>query len=246
MARILEELGATVLYFPTIEVAEPESPEELDNAIAQLKTYDWVVFTSSNAVEYFFRRLATERGDGADALSAARICAVGPATSRALAAAGAKTDLVAADSRAEGILAALVEFLGSPDRLSGLSFLLPRGNLARDFLPVELAKHGARVSAPETYRTMRPAAESDSLARDLVEGRIDAVTFASPSAVSNFAAMVGASDLSELLSGIVVASIGPATTDAIRAHGIKDPVQSDIHNATALAVALARVLAQES
>jgi uroporphyrinogen III methyltransferase / synthase len=242
MAAQLEALGATVIHCPTIEIVEPSRWAALDAAISRLEHYQWLIFTSANGVEFFFRRLAQRRGDGLNIVAGLQTCAVGPATARAIASVGGRVDLTAREAKAEGVLAAIIEAAGGEEKIAGLRFLLPRARVAREFLPAELRRRGAHVDAVEAYQTIRPDINRASLVRWISDNRVDAVTFTSPSTVTNFAALVGTEDLSDSLRGILVASIGPLTTEALRAHGITDVVQPQTYNAAALVEALAAAL----
>ena len=242
MTARLERLGATVIHCPTIEIVEPTSWEPLDAAIAGLESYDWLIFTSANGVEFFFRRLAERRPDGLSAVSRLQTCAVGPATARAIVAAGGRVDLTAGESTGEGVAAALIEAVGGEGRLGGLRFLLPRARVAREVLPAELAGRGAQVDAVEAYQTVRPDVDREGLMRWISESRVDAIAFTSPSTANNFAALVGADDLAARLRGIVIASIGPVTSDALRGHGLSEIAQPQTYNAAALVEALVGAL----
>jgi uroporphyrinogen III methyltransferase/synthase len=244
MTARLTELGARVIHCPTIEITEPTTWEPLDAAIAALESYDWLIFTSANGVEFFFRRLTEKRGDAAGLPSHVRTCAVGPATARALASACGRADLTATESRAEGVLAALIAAVGGAEHLAGLRLLLPRARVARDLLPEELTRLGAHIDAVEAYQTVRPDIDRADLVRWMTENRVDAITFTSPSTVVNFAALIGTEDLSEPLRGLVVASIGPVTTEALRARGVTQTLQPQTYNATALVEALVEALGQ--
>ena len=243
MSAMLERLGATVIHCPTIEIAEPSSWQALDAAIAGLESYDWLIFTSANGVEFFFRRLAERRGDGLSTVSSLRACAVGPATARAIQAVGGRVDLTATESTGEGVMAALTGAVGGEAKIAGLRFLLPRAQVAREILPAELTRHGARVDAVEAYQTVRPDIDRADLMRRITDSRVDAIAFTSPSTVTNFAALVGADNLAGRLRGVLVASIGPVTTEALRAHGFTEVVQPQTYNAAALVEALAQALA---
>ena len=242
MAARLEGLGATVIHCPTIQIVEPTSWEALDEAISRLESYDWLIFTSANGVEFFFRRLGERRSDGLSAVSGLQTCAVGPATARAIITAAGRVDLTARESTAEGVLAAIIETVGGEEKLAGQRFLLPRARIARDILPAELARCGAQVDAVEAYQTIRPEIDRAGLVRWITEHRVDAVTFTSPSTVTNFAALIGAVDLADSLRGLLVASIGPVTTEALRAHGLTEIVQPPTYNAAALVETLAEAL----
>lgn len=240
----LEALGATVIHCPSIEIATPTSWHQLDASIGRLGEYDWVVFTSANGVEFFFRRLVEIRGDATGALAKHLICAIGPATARALAVAGAAADVVASDSTAEGALKAIIGHVGGGEFVRGLSFLIPRARIARDTLPVGLRRLGARVDAVETYQTIKPSVEPESITSLFKQNSIDAITFTSSSTVSNFAAMLGLTDLSGLLSNTVVACIGPITARTAAKHGLRETVQPEAYNATALVNSIVESIGQ--
>jgi uroporphyrinogen III methyltransferase/synthase len=148
ITSLLEKAGAEVINCPTIEIREPHSWAALDAAIEKLESYDWIIFTSTNGVEFFYRRLAQRRGEAARLPDKTITCAIGPATAKALETASARVDIVARDSKAEGVLAAIIEQAGGPDNMRGLRFLIPRARIARDVLPVELSALGATVGGP--------------------------------------------------------------------------------------------------
>ncbi|HKA20598.1 MAG TPA: uroporphyrinogen-III synthase [Blastocatellia bacterium] len=242
----LESLGATVVHCPTIEIIPPSSWEPLDDAIARINEYNWLVFTSSNAVRYFFARLNVAYDKRDIALGSQRICAIGPATAAAITEEGAPVHVTAADSVGEGALQAIIEAAGGDQNLKGLRILLPRARAAREFLPAALRNLGAHVDAVEAYRTIKPKIDSDNIFRLFTESSIDAVTFTSSSTVKNFAELAGLTDLSDLLSGIVVACIGPVTADTAAAHGLKQVVQPAEFNSSALVDALVAAIGSES
>jgi uroporphyrinogen III methyltransferase/synthase len=102
ITQMMERLGATVIHCPTIEVIEPSSWAALDAAIERIDAYDWIVFTSANGPEYFYRRLAALNKDAVSSMARLTVCAIGPATARAIESAGVRVDVVATDSKAEG------------------------------------------------------------------------------------------------------------------------------------------------
>ena len=231
----LEELGAAVIHFPTIEFIPPDDLAALDGSIARLGEYDWIVFTSANGVFFFFKRLSELRQeDAAQLLGAHILCAIGPATARALEAAGAHANVVASDSRSEGALAAIVNHLRGETNVKGLRFLIPRARVAREALPEGLRNLGARVDAVVAYQTIKPDVDPKAVTRLFEENSIDAVTFTSSSTVSNFAELGGLSDLSLLLATTLVACIGPTTAETAARHGLTTVVQPELHTAAAL------------
>ncbi|MEK6405357.1 MAG: uroporphyrinogen-III synthase [Acidobacteriota bacterium] len=245
IAARLEALGATVILCPTIEVVPPSSWVALDASIQEIKEYDWIIFTSANGVRFFFRRLGEIRSDGAQALAGLVVCAIGPATALALERAGAIAQVTASDSKAEGALMAIIDYLGGDENVRGLRFLIPRARVARDFLPAGLRRLGARVDAVETYQTVKPDVEPGSVLRIFKENSIDVVTFTSSSALSNFAALVGLTDLSVLLANMLVACIGPVTSETAASHGLKRVIQPELYNADALVASIVKSIGQE-
>ena len=233
MTSLLENHGATVIHCPTIEISEPESWDCLDAALVKLENYDWIVFTSANGVDFFYRRLAEKLGDEARLPDQLITCAIGPATAKALRT-RARVDVVAKDSKAEGALAAIIEHAGDRENIRGLRFLIPRAQVARELLPSELTELGARVDAVEAYQTLIPDTDGERIKRLITEAPVDVITFTSSSTVSNFAAIVGMKDLSGLLENTLVACIGPITAATARDHGLRKIIQPDAYTAAAL------------
>src|SRR5690348_10433832 len=155
-ASELENYGAKVIVCPTIEIAEPESYERLDEAIDHLYGYDWLIFTSANAIEFFLRRL-NNRGLKVEDLDEIKVCAIGQASADKLRDAHVHVDVIPAHAKAEGVFAALSEFVGGAEHLHGLNILLPRAAVGRDYLPKALEDAGARVDVVTAYRTVVPA-----------------------------------------------------------------------------------------
>ena len=211
MVARLEGLGAEAIAVPTIAIAPPEDPGPLEAACDRIGTFDWVVFTSVNAVARVAERLAAASG-GVRGLEGPRLCAVGTVTAEALAGHGLRVDLVPDEYRAEGVLRALRE----QGDMTGVRVLLPRGNLARDLLPAELGRAGAEVTAVTAYRTV-PAElgrEGPDIRGMLRGRRVDVVTFTSGSSVRNFARAIGEQQAADLLRHVDVACIGPVTAEA--------------------------------
>jgi uroporphyrinogen III methyltransferase / synthase len=199
----LEALGACVIEIPTIEIRPAADTAPLDRAVANLASYDWLIFTSANGVRFFIERLDQSNTDLRSLR--ARICAIGPATRAAVEALHLKVDLMGTEYVAESLLEAF-----ATHDLAGKRILLPRAAVARDVIPSELARRGARVDVVEAYRTVAP----ESVGR--FPAGVDCATFTSSSTVQNFVSMFGA----EALRGVKVISIGPITTRSARHLGI--------------------------
>ena len=211
MAARLEALGAETIAVPTIAIAPPEDPGPLEAACDRIGTFDWVVFTSVNAVARVAEHLAAAPA-GVRGRERPRLCAVGAVTAEALAGHGLRVDLVPDEYRAEGVLRALRE----QGDMTGVRVLLPRGNLARDLLPAELGRAGAEVTAVTAYRTVPAELDGEGPdVRGMLRGRrVDVVTFTSGSSVRNFARALGERQAADLLRHVEVACIGPVTAEA--------------------------------
>jgi uroporphyrinogen III methyltransferase / synthase len=241
----LESLGATVVHCPTIQIVPPASWAQLDSSISIIREYDWIVFTSSNAVLYFFARLSASPAPESIGSGSQRVCAIGPGTAAAIIAAGAPVHVTASESVAEGALQAIIDAAGGDQNLKGRRILLPRARAAREFLPNALRGLGAHVDAVEAYQTVKPDIDRDSIVRLFREESIDAVTFTSSSTVTNFAELLGLTDLSKLLSSTVVACIGPVTADTAASLGLKSVVQPTKYNSSALVDAIVAAIGSE-
>jgi uroporphyrinogen III methyltransferase/synthase len=245
-AAELERYGARVVACPTIEIVEPESYAELDAAIENLFGYDWLVFTSANGVEFFLRRL-TALGRDVNDLDELRVCAVGTATAERLTEAHVHVDVVPEEFRAEGVFSALESYLGGREKFDRLNFLLPRAAAGRDFLPRSLEEAGARVDVVTAYRTVPPRTTDRARVEALLAGGgVDCVTFASPSAVKNFARLFDTHDLAPLVGGARVACIGGVTAEAAAGHGLRVDIQPEESTSAALARAVADFFAAEA
>jgi uroporphyrinogen III methyltransferase/synthase len=212
----LRGLGADAIELPVISIQPPEDPAPLDQAIGNLASYDWLIFTSVNGVRFFTERLDHSAHDLRSLK--ARICAIGPATRRAVEDLHLKVDLMPEEYVAESLLKA---FAG--EKIAGQRILLPRAAVARDLIPKELTKLGAQVDVVEAYRNMTPE-DAVSRAREIFAAskKPDWVTFTSSSTVNNLLAAAGR----EALEGVRIASIGPVTSETARAQGLKVDVEA--------------------
>jgi uroporphyrinogen-III synthase len=212
LADGLRRLGAVVVEVPAIDVVRPEDTSPLDHALRGLGRYQWLLLTSANAVAAVHDRLTALGLDRDPAAGGVRVASVGASTSEAfLSRFGHAVDLQpTSDFRAEG----LAEAFTSVD-VTGLRFLLPTSDRARDVLPRALRVRGAEVDVVVAYRTVAAPGLAERLAKELDAG-LDLATFASPSAVESFVAAAGSR-----AGGVPAAVIGPSTAQAARAGGIE-------------------------
>ena len=224
----LEELGAEVIEFPTIEIVPPENYDGLDASMDEINTYDWLIFTSRNGVKYFFRRFFEKKRDIRD-LHGIKICAIGSKTEKEIGKFGIRVDLVPDEFRAEGLIEAITKLGGvlcsegacrSDQPLKGLKFLLPRAEKAREIFPEKVRELGGEIDVPVAYRTRKPEFRGKRLRRFLREGKITIATFTSAATFHNLREIMG-DDAEELLRGVTLAVIGPVTAKAVEKAGLR-------------------------
>jgi uroporphyrinogen III methyltransferase/synthase len=206
----LEGAGAYVIRSPAIRVEPPETYDALDASLGQIDEYRWLVFTSSNGVRAVMCRMA-ELGLSSSSLDSARIAAVGAATARALERHGIYPGFVPRIERSRALAESLTP-------VEGESILLARADIADPSVVETLRRRGAeRVDDVAVYRTVLLRPSQDTL-EELRRG-VDGITFTSPSTIRGFLEI--GPESRDLLDGVVVASLGPATTEVAREAGIE-------------------------
>lgn len=213
----LEDLGARVIECPTIQIVPPKTWKPVDDAIRRLNAYQWLLFTSANAVEQFMDRLGNLR-------CSVSIAVVGSATAAKLGEWGLKPAIVPKEFRAEGLLESF------PGNLVGVRILFPRAEVARELLPEELRRRGATVDVVTVYRTIR--AYSGGVVEILKSERVDCLVFTSPSAIPE--------DLISLPTGTALAVIGPVTREAAQLLGLTPGIVPEESTIPALVEAIRR------
>ncbi len=218
--RILGQ-GGKPLLFPTIQIKEPHDFSDLDRSISSASCYDWIIFTSVNGVDAFFRRFFSTGHDIRE-LAGPKFGAIGPVTAQAIRKHGIKVELLAAQFIQEGVLDALRQ-----KDIVGKRFLIPRAEKARDILPEGISGMGGSVSVVTAYRTDLPDhADVKPVRESLANRDIDVITFTSSSTVTHFMELLGKEDAGSLLEGVVLASIGPVTSRTIREFGLEPTLEA--------------------
>jgi uroporphyrinogen III methyltransferase/synthase len=238
LTTMLEGYGATVIVCPTIEIREPDNYERLDEALDHLYGYDWLIFTSTNGVEYFLKRLI-DRGLQVADLDEIKVCAIGQRTADKLHDAHVHVDLVPALSTAEGVFQSLSEFVGGDAHLRGLNVLLPRAAVGRDHLPKALEQAGARIDVVTTYKTTLPANLDRGKLAAMLAGSGDCIAFTSPSTIKNLAKLFDTHDLGKTLPDMIVACIGSVTADTATEYGLRVDILPEQTTTADLAHAIA-------
>ena len=233
LSRQLLERGAEVLEIPTIKIVPPTKREGIVEALSGLNAYDWLIFTSPNGVtsffDYFFKAFQDLRDIGG-----ARIAAVGPATAAKLRELHLQVDLMPDEYVASKIAQALAEY----ESIDNLRILLLRAEVANPELPKLLEDKGAIVDDIAWYQTVPETEDLTGAAAKLLEEGADWITFTSSSTVENFHARFDLPALLKKFPQIKTASIGPETSKALFALGLKPTVEARTHTIEVLVKAL--------
>ncbi len=231
----LEELGAQVLEFPVIEIKEPSDISSMDKAIKKLNEFDWLIFTSTYGVDFFFNRLACVHKKDARALNGIKVACVGPGTEQALNKRGVFSDLIPKHFETEAISR---EFRKRFGNLNGKNVLLLRTNIAPPELDLNLKKLGAHVTRVTAYQTHLPKSISTPVKKKLLNGEAHCVTFTSSSTVTNFVKILGLKNVKKIAKSTKFASIGPVTSKTMREFGLKPSMQAKVYTIEGLVEAI--------
>ncbi len=237
LSRRLQELGAEVLEVPTIKLEPPTRRQDLVDALLELNAYDWLVFTSPNGVtkffEYFFNRFHDMRD-----LGGARIAAVGPATANKLKELHLQVDLMPDEALSSEIATAFAEF----ESIENLRICLLRAEAANPELPAALEALGAIVDDIACYQTVPETEDATGAAASLMGHGADWVAFTSGSTVAHFHARFDLPSLLQKFPQLKTAAIGPETSKALAALGLKPTIEAKPHTLDGLVAALLATL----
>lgn len=228
----LEERGAEVMEFPTIAITDPSDYAPLDSQIDNLNIFNWIIFTSVNGVEYFFKRLFKKNKDPRD-LKGILIAVIGSATKEKLESFHLKADFMPSDFTTEAIISGLKH-----KTISGARILLPRSQIADEILSLGLRQLGAEVREVPAYNTVKPQIDIKLLKNK----KIDIVTFTSSSTVNNFISSFSSlKEIKELLPKTKFASIGPVTSKALKCAGLTVHSEAKEHTIDGLIKAMIKL-----
>ncbi|OGI24384.1 MAG: uroporphyrinogen-III C-methyltransferase [Candidatus Melainabacteria bacterium RIFOXYA12_FULL_32_12] len=212
LVKKIEEAGGRAIEFPTIEIQSNDNDSQLKQMFDSLNNYQWVIFTSVNGVEIFFEKLKSNDKD-IRTIGQAKLCAIGEATRQALENYYLKVDFTPHEYVAEALVEGLKERIKAGDKV-----LIPRADVAREILPDQLKEMCAVVDVVPLYKTVLPNRSAEEL-KDILD-KVDTITFASSSTVTNFIQILGRENL-HLLDNKEIACIGPITLDTARENGLK-------------------------
>lgn len=240
LSTSLRSLGASVIEIPFIEIRKPQSYQPLDNALKNIKRYDWLILTSANGVEALWERVRRLRITRR-MLKHPQIAAIGPATKNSIVKHGLKVKMVPEEYVAESVVK------GLRDQIKGKRVALIRAKVARDVIPEELRRAGAEVDVIEAYETVVPEKSRTRLSALMrsATGRPHVVTFTSSSTAKNFAELLGNNAglrMRRVFKNIQFASIGPVTSATLRE--LQMPVAIEAREYTMAGLIRAIVLAR--
>lgn len=242
LSEKFKALGAEVYEFPVIAIDPPLSWKPLDTAIEKIKNYDWILFASANAVDAFIAR-AEAVGIGKEELDNTSIAVIGPGTAYALEEHGYRPAFCPSSFIAETLVSEFPEY----PNMSGVRLLWPRTNVGRTYVIDKFKEAGAMIDVVESYRTSLPPNEqdiADRLTTLLAKGVIDVITLASAQSARNLSSIIttglqkklgdkninvpiGLEAVRNALSGVMVATIGPETSEAARKNLGKVDVEAE-------------------
>jgi uroporphyrinogen III methyltransferase/synthase len=228
----ITELGGEAIELPAIEIVKETDLSGLYRAFKDIETYDWVVFTSVNAVDIFFDELS-KQGLDIRTLKGVSICVIGPVTEQSLEQRGLLADMVPEQYCAEGIIEALKGRLQP-----GQKILLPRTRGARTVLLEGLQALRAKVDEIYLYKTAVPTDIDKQAFEGIIKGDVDILTFTSSSTVSNFVDLIGKQNVNHADSNVKVACIGPVTADTARRCGFSVDIEAKSYTIDGLVEAL--------
>ncbi|NLB88937.1 MAG: uroporphyrinogen-III C-methyltransferase [Syntrophomonadaceae bacterium] len=210
----ISELGGLPIEFPTISIEKEDNYTALLNAFKNISNYDWIVFTSVNAVEIFFEEFRKVNMDIRD-LRGIKICAIGPTTRESLEKKCIIVDTMPDEYRAEGIIEELKDKIKP-----GNWVLLPRARGARSVLPEALKQWGAHVNEIYIYKAVAEKRVSKEMFEEIMAGKVDFITFTSSSTVHNFINIVGLDNALRISKKTKLACIGPITANTAKEAGL--------------------------
>ena len=236
-AAQLAQLGADVLEVPTIKIVEPTEKMPLVDALLELNSYEWLVFTSANGVTAFFDLFFRQFKDLRD-IGGARIAAVGPATAAKIRELHLQVDLQPEEFTGKKIAEAFKKY----QDIENVKMCLLRAEVANQDLPQELEEMGAIVDDIPVYKTVAETEDPTGAAARLVETGADWVTFTSGSTVEHFHTRFDLPALLKKFPQLKIASIGPETSKAIAALGLKPALEAKDHTTDGLIAALLKTV----
>ncbi len=221
------------LYWPELQLDQPESFQQLDDAIDHLFGYDWLLIKNEQAADHFLARL--EENHSADELDQLRVLAIGEVAADRLARSQIHVDVSLERFPIPNPVVALETYASE---IAGLNLLIPSAGLISERFEEQLRERGVRVDNAVAYRTVAEKARVVEMNALLIGGGVDSITFASPAEIDQFAQLIDSDDLRLVLAGVLVACGGNETATAIQRFGLSPAVVAPSDNRDDLIAAL--------
>jgi uroporphyrinogen III methyltransferase/synthase len=217
LSEMVSALGGESIEFPVIRLVEPKQGDAFNEALQSISAFDWVIFTSVNGVKYFFERIRKQKIDIRQ-MANARLAAIGPKTALALEEKGLLVESIPEEYKAEALIEHLRPLVKGKEKI-----LLPRADIAREVLAVELREMGCDVTEVDAYDTKIDATNAHEIVKMLQRKQIHVITFTSSSTVRNFvhALRLATTDVETVLQHTQIACIGPITAKTAESLGLK-------------------------
>ncbi|MHC0037453.1 uroporphyrinogen-III synthase [Pseudoneobacillus sp. C159] len=217
-STLVEKYGGVPLEIPLLAFRPIQPSIETETILKKVNTYDWIIFTSNVTVETFLSFYQ----NGAPTLP--RVAVIGKKTAEVLSQKGYQAQFIPEEYVAEGFVE---EFL--PLVESGMKILIPKGNLARDYIAQSLKRGGAHVDEVIAYETYMPEDSKSQLKSAIANGEIDILPFTSPSTVEHFMDVINEYELHRELENYIISCIGPVTKEKIESMGLRVDVMPEIY-----------------
>jgi uroporphyrinogen III methyltransferase/synthase len=223
LTQMIDHLGGEAIEFPVIRLVEPKRGDMFNEALHHIGEYNWVIFTSVNGVKFFFDRIRKQKIDIRQ-MANARIAAIGPKTAAALEEKGLLVEALPDEYKAEALVEHLRPIVKQTEKI-----LLPRADIAREVLAVELRAMGCDVTEVDAYDTKIDATNAQEIVNMFMQQQIDVLTFTSSSTVRNFVHSIrlATTDIETLLQKTQIACIGPITAKTAKELGLKVDVVAE-------------------
>ncbi len=234
--RAIEKKGGEALVIPLLSFQSPKDPTKIKQALQKLHTYQWVIFTSQNAVRFFMESLE-EMGQPIERLHTCKVAAIGTKTLERLEAYGVNVDFYPSEFVAEQFAKEFIDWIQPGDRI-----LLPHGNLARTTIRDQLLEKGFALDAIIAYETVADTKSKDKLREVMSNGSVDIVTFTSSSTVHFFFELLGESTA---LGDCLTACIGPVTAETLEQYGLTPDIIAEEYTIDGLVHSIESFLLKE-
>ncbi|MGM7702207.1 uroporphyrinogen-III synthase [Pseudalkalibacillus sp. Hm43] len=234
--RSIEKKGGEALVIPLLSFQSPNDPKMIKQAVQKLHSYQWVIFTSQNAVRFFMESLE-EAGQPIERLHTCKVAAIGKKTLERLEAYGVNVDFYPSEFVAEQFAKEFIEWIQPGEKI-----LLPHGNLARTTIRDELLENGYEVDAVITYETVADTYRKAELREAITNASVDIVTFTSSSTVHFFFELLGDGTA---LEGCLTACIGPITAETLEQYAITPDIIAEEYTIDGLVQSIESFLLKE-